>query len=101
MALRRCQRSPRRLRRRSRRRTPAALRARLKPPPLPSPGPLTFVPPTSRLAEIVDLNSIKKAGLRIGFDPFYGAAREYPDRLLEQDGISVATVHNYRDVLFG
>jgi len=55
----------------------------------------------TRLAEIVDLNSIKKAGLRIGFDPFYGAAREYPDRLLEQDGISVATVHNYRDVLFG
>jgi phosphomannomutase len=55
----------------------------------------------SRLREIVDLDVIKKAGLRIAFDPQWGAARGYPDALLKEAGIEVATVHDYRDVLFG
>src|SRR5690349_7938061 len=33
----------------------------------------------SRLREIVDLKAIQKAGLRVVFDPFWGAARNYPD----------------------
>ncbi len=55
----------------------------------------------SRLREIVDLHVIQKAGLRVVFDPFWGAARTYPDALLREAGVDVATVHNCRDVLFG
>lgn len=54
-----------------------------------------------RLAEIVDLNAIKKAGLKVVFDPMWGAARGYSDELLRGAGVEVATVHDYRDVLFG
>jgi len=55
----------------------------------------------SRLREIIDLPAIKKAQLKIVFDPLWGAAREYPDSLLRDAGIDVSTVHDYRDVLFG
>jgi alpha-D-glucose phosphate-specific phosphoglucomutase len=54
-----------------------------------------------RLGEIIDLPAIKKANLRIVFDPMWGAARGYSDELLRGAGVEVATVHNYRDVLFG
>jgi len=55
----------------------------------------------SRLGEVVDLDTIQKAGLRVVFDPFWGAARGYPDSLLRDASVDVATVHDYRDVLFG
>jgi len=55
----------------------------------------------SRLREIIDLDVIKKAGLKVAFDPLWGAARGYSDALLREAGVEVATVHNYRDVLFG
>lgn len=55
----------------------------------------------SRLREIVDLDVIKKAGLKVAFDPLWGAARGYSDALLREAGVEVATVHDYRDVLFG
>ena len=54
-----------------------------------------------RLREIVDLPAIKKAGLRVVFDPLWGAARGYSDALLRDAGVQVTTVHDYRDVLFG
>ena len=54
-----------------------------------------------RLREIVDLDLVKKAALRVVFDPLWGAARGYSDVLLREAGIEVATVHDYRDVLFG
>jgi phosphoglucomutase len=54
-----------------------------------------------RLGEVVDLNVIKKAGLKVAFDPMWGAARGYSDELLRGAGVQVATVHDYRDVLFG
>jgi phosphoglucomutase len=54
-----------------------------------------------RLGGIVDLNAIKKAGLKVAFDPMWGAARGYSDELLRSAGVQVATVHDYRDVLFG
>ncbi len=54
-----------------------------------------------RLAEIVDLDVIKKAGLHVAFDPMWGSARGYSDDLLRGAGLQVATVHDYRDVLFG
>ncbi len=58
-------------------------------------------PYLARLKEIVDLEAIRKAGLKIAFDPLYGAARGYSDALLREAGIEVATVHDRRDVLFG
>ena len=55
----------------------------------------------ARLREIVDLQAIKKASLRVVFDPFWGAGCNYPDALLQEAGVEVSAVHNYRDVLFG
>ena len=54
-----------------------------------------------RLAETVDLEVIRKAGLRVACDPMWGAGRGYSDELLRGAGVQVATVHDYRDVLFG
>ncbi len=55
----------------------------------------------SRLREIVDFAAIQKAGLKVVFDPFWGAGRGYSDSLLRDAGVSVESVHDYRDVLFG
>jgi phosphoglucomutase len=55
----------------------------------------------SRLREIVDLDVIKKAGIKIAFDPMWGAARGYSDAFLREAGVTVGTVHDTRDVLFG
>jgi alpha-D-glucose phosphate-specific phosphoglucomutase len=68
------------------------------------PGPQALDPKRmylSRLREIVDLDVIRKAGLRVVFDPFWGAARGYTDELLRESGVAVESVHDYRDVLFG
>ena len=54
-----------------------------------------------RLAEIVDLEVIRKANLQVCFDPMWGAARGYSDGVLREAGVKVTTVHDYRDVLFG
>jgi phosphoglucomutase len=54
-----------------------------------------------RLGEIVDLEAIRKADLQICFDPMWGAALGYADGFLRDAGVKVATVHDYRDVLFG
>src|SRR5579864_7142826 len=58
-------------------------------------------PYLARLREAVDVAGIQKAGLRVVFDPLWGAARGYSDSLLREAGVNVATVHDYRDVLFG
>ncbi len=55
----------------------------------------------SRLAELVDLNAIAKSGIKIVYDPFWGAGRGYSCHILRQAGVTVETVHDYRDVLFG
>jgi phosphoglucomutase len=54
-----------------------------------------------RLAELVDLQAIATAGLKVVFDPFWGAARGYSCHILRSVGVTVETVHDYRDVLFG
>ncbi len=54
-----------------------------------------------RLREIVDLEIIRKANLQVCFDPMWGSARGYSDGVLRDAGVEVATVHDYRDVLFG
>lgn len=55
----------------------------------------------ARLKEIIDLQSIRTSGIRVAFDPLWGAAQGYPDHLLREAGIDVNTVHDERDVLFG
>jgi phosphoglucomutase len=58
-------------------------------------------PYLARLAEIIDFDVLKKTNLRIVFDPLWGAGRGYSDAALREAGVEVATVHDYRDVLFG
>jgi len=54
-----------------------------------------------RLAELVDLKAIAKSGIKVVYDPFWGAGRGYSSDLLRETGVAVETVHDYRDVLFG
>ncbi|MGB7267857.1 MAG: phosphoglucomutase/phosphomannomutase family protein [Terracidiphilus sp.] len=54
-----------------------------------------------RLAELVDLKAIAKSGIKVVYDPFWGAGRGYPSDLLRDAGVTVETVHDFRDVLFG
>ncbi|HEY2499673.1 MAG TPA: phosphoglucomutase/phosphomannomutase family protein [Candidatus Angelobacter sp.] len=55
----------------------------------------------ARLKEIVDLPLIRKSGLKVVFDPFWGSGRGYSDQALREAGIPVSNVHDFRDVLFG
>ena len=54
-----------------------------------------------RLADLVNLKAIAKSGIKVVYDPFWGAGRGYPCHLLREAGVTVETVHDYRDVLFG
>jgi alpha-D-glucose phosphate-specific phosphoglucomutase len=54
-----------------------------------------------RIAELVNLQAIAKSGIKVVYDPFWGAGRGYPTDLLRQAGVAVESVHDYRDVLFG
>jgi phosphoglucomutase len=54
-----------------------------------------------RLAELVDLKAIAKSGIKIVYDPFWGAGRGYPSDLLRDAGVPIECVHDFRDVLFG
>jgi alpha-D-glucose phosphate-specific phosphoglucomutase len=55
----------------------------------------------ARLTELVDLKAIAASGIKIVFDPFWGAGRGYSCEVLRHAGVTVETVHDYRDVLFG
>jgi alpha-D-glucose phosphate-specific phosphoglucomutase len=54
-----------------------------------------------RLEELVDLKAIAKSGIKVVYDPFWGAGRGYGSDVLKSAGVAVETVHDYRDVLFG
>jgi len=54
-----------------------------------------------RLAELVDLKAIAKSGIKVVYDPFWGAGRGYSSDILREAGVAIETVHDYRDVLFG
>jgi alpha-D-glucose phosphate-specific phosphoglucomutase len=54
-----------------------------------------------RLTELVDLKAISKSGIKVVYDPFWGAGRGYSSDILREAGVQVETVHDYRDVLFG
>jgi alpha-D-glucose phosphate-specific phosphoglucomutase len=55
----------------------------------------------ARLKELVDFKLIRERGLKIAFDPMWGASRGYSDVVLREEGIECAVVHDTRDVLFG
>jgi alpha-D-glucose phosphate-specific phosphoglucomutase len=54
-----------------------------------------------RLTELVDLKAIAKSGIKVVYDPFWGAGRGYSSDILRDAGVNVETVHDFRDVLFG
>jgi phosphoglucomutase len=54
-----------------------------------------------RLEELVDLKAIAKSGIKVVYDPFWGAGRGYSSDLLSGAGVPCKMVHDYRDVLFG
>lgn len=53
------------------------------------------------LAEIIDMNTIGRAGLKIIIDPMYGAGIGYLEHILGNAGAEVEVFHNQRDPLFG
>ena len=64
----------------------------------------TIDPKDRYLAELrnkVDVDVIRKSGLRIAIDSLYGTARDYLDYFLLEAGVEVNVIHNYRDPYFG
>jgi phosphoglucomutase len=49
----------------------------------------------------VDVDVIRKSGLRIAIDSLYGTSRDYLDYFLLESGVEVRIIHNYRDPYFG
>ncbi len=58
-------------------------------------------PYLDRLEELVDLDVIRKANLKVVFDPRWGTSRGYLDEILRRSGQPCETIHDFRDVLFG
>ncbi|WP_418791047.1 phosphoglucomutase/phosphomannomutase family protein [Phosphitispora sp. TUW77] len=53
------------------------------------------------LKTVVDLEAIRRAGLKVIVDPMYGAGIGYLSRVLEEAGCQVEVIHGHRDPLFG
>src|SRR5438876_4055444 len=64
----------------------------------------TIDPKDRYLAELrskVDVDVVRKSGLRIAIDSLYGTSRDYLDYFLLEAGVEVKIIHNYRDPYFG
>src|SRR5688572_8305373 len=55
----------------------------------------------NELRQKVDVDAIRKSGLRIAIDALYGTSRDYLDYFLLEAGVEVKIIHNYRDPYFG
>ncbi len=55
----------------------------------------------SELRSKVDVDVIRKSGLRIAIDALYGTSRDYLDYFLLEAGVEVKIIHNFRDPYFG
>jgi phosphoglucomutase len=55
----------------------------------------------SELRSKVDIDVIRKSGIRIAIDSLYGTARDYLDYFLLEAGVELKIIHNYRDPYFG
>ena len=53
------------------------------------------------MATKIDVSLINRAGLKIVIDPLYGTAVGYLDRFLEEAGVQVEVIHDWRDPYFG
>jgi phosphoglucomutase len=49
----------------------------------------------------VDIDAIRKSGLRIAIDSLYGTSRDYLDYFLLEADVEMKIIHNYRDPYFG
>jgi len=58
-------------------------------------------PYLSDLESKIRFDLITKAGGSYAYDPLWGTGRGYLDHLLRQRGLTVETIHDWRDVLFG
>ena len=55
----------------------------------------------TELRQKVDVDAIRRSGLRIAIDSLYGTSRDYLDYFLLEAGVEVKIIHNYRDPYFG
>lgn len=55
----------------------------------------------TELRNKVDIDAIRKSGLRIAIDALYGTSRDYLDYFLLEAGVEVKIIHNFRDPYFG
>jgi len=64
----------------------------------------SFDPRDGYLADLeqkIRFDLISAAGGHYAYDPLWGTGRGYLDELLRRHGLTVTTIHNWRDVLFG
>jgi phosphoglucomutase len=55
----------------------------------------------NELRQKVDVETLRKSGLRIAIDSLYGTSRDYLDYFLLEAGVEVKIIHNFRDPYFG
>jgi phosphoglucomutase len=55
----------------------------------------------TELRQKIDVDAIRRSGLRIAIDSLYGTSRDYLDYFLLEAGVEVKIIHNYRDPYFG
>jgi phosphoglucomutase len=55
----------------------------------------------TELRQKIDIEAIRKSGLRIAIDSLYGTSRDYLDYFLLEAGVEVKIIHNFRDPYFG
>lgn len=53
------------------------------------------------LRTLVDVEVLRKAGLKVAVDVLYGTGRDYLDAFLREAGVEVELLHGYRDAYFG
>ncbi len=53
------------------------------------------------LRKKIDVESIRRAKLKVAVDLLYGTGRDYLDMALRDAGCAVTTIHGYRDTMFG
>ena len=66
--------------------------------------PQSFDPRSAYLADLetkIRFDVLSRAGGKYAYDPLWGTGRGYLDAILRHHGLSVHTIHDWRDVLFG
>ncbi|MFC2009914.1 phosphoglucomutase/phosphomannomutase family protein [Chloroflexota bacterium] len=53
-----------------------------------------------QMAKLVDLEALKKSGLKVAVDPMYGAGAGYLEKLLGGDRLKINEIHGVRNPLF-